>query len=132
MNDNRPSNPFGLRAVTPYLVVADVPAMIEFTETYFGAVLRMESHEHEDGTIMHAEVTIGDSVVMMGTPMGDVEASVTSLYVYVEDCDATWKQAVDQGAESVLAPADYPHGDRYGGFKDPCGNTWWAVTHVGK
>ena len=54
------------------------------------------------------------------------------MYVYVEDCDATFKTALAAGAVTVLEPDDYPHGDRYGGVKDPVGNIWWIVTHIGK
>ncbi len=79
----------------------------------------------------HAEVKIGDSVVMMGEPMDDMEQMPATLYLYVDDCDASYLKALAAGATSVLEPADYPHGDRYGGVKDCAGNVWWVTTHVG-
>ncbi len=54
------------------------------------------------------------------------------LYVYVDDCDATFTRALEAGAIEVMAVADHPHGDRYGGVRDACGNEWWLVTHIGR
>ena len=128
----QPQNPFGLHTATPYLVVENVPALIEFVQRIFGAELRGEPHRRDDGSVKHAEVTIGDSVVMMGEPIGEFTPMPASLYVYVDDCDKTYEAALRAGASSVLELADYPHGDRYGGVKDPAGNIWWVVTHVGR
>lgn len=125
------SNPFGLHTVTPYLVVEDVTALIGFLETVFGATLRGDPHHRDDGSVMHAEMVIGDSVVMMGEPTGNVGKASATLYTYVDDCDATFELALASGGTEVMKPADQPHGDRYGGVKDPCGNTWWVTTHIG-
>ncbi|QDT00536.1 VOC family protein [Adhaeretor mobilis] len=124
-------NPFGLHTITPYLIVQRVPELIEFLTELFGANQRGELHMRDDGSVKHAEVQIGDSVVMMGEPMTEFKAQPATLYTYVDDCDATYAKALEIGAESVLEPEDYPHGDRYGGIKDLAGNTWWVVTHVG-
>ncbi len=126
------SNPFGLHTVTPYLIVDQVEALIEFLKTVFSAELRGEVRFRDDGTVQHAEITIGDSVVMMGEPMGSLKAQPTSMYVYVDDCDTTYQTALDAGGESVMEPQLFPHGDRYGGVQDQSGNIWWIVTHVGK
>ncbi len=124
-------NPFGLQTVTPYLVIHDVAGVIQFVQEIFGAELRGDPTYRDDGTIQHAEVKIGDSVVMMGEPMGEFVPMPATLYTYVDDCDATYAAALAAGAESVLEPADHPHRDRYGGVRDNSGNIWWVVTHIG-
>lgn len=124
-------NPFGLSTITPYLIVKDVRALLSFVETVFAATRRGEPKMREDGSVMHAEVTIGDSVVMMGETTESIGPMPATLYVYVDDCDATYAAALQAGASEVTPPAVYPHGDRYGGVKDSQGNIWWAVTHVG-
>ncbi len=126
------SNPFGLHTITPYLIVPRIPELIAFLTELFGAEQRGDSQMRNDGSVQHAEVQIGDSVVMLGEPMAEFSATPATLYTYVDDCDATYAKALSMGATSVLEPADYPHGDRYGGIKDPSGNTWWVVTHTGQ
>ncbi len=125
-------NPFGLHTITPYLVADDVTSLIHFLKKVFDAELRGETTIREDGSIQHVEMQIGDSVVMMGEPAEETAPMPAMLYVYVDDCDATYKDALAAGATSIREPAVYPHGDRYGGIKDPTGNIWWVVTHVGK
>ena len=128
-------NPFGLHTITPYLVVEDVQRLIDFLQNVFMIELRGEIQFRKDGSVQHAELKMGDSVLMMGEPHSDLDdAQLTKfgLYVYVEDCDQTYNKAIESGAVSVIAPADYPHGDRYGGIKDFAGNTWWIVTHLGQ
>jgi uncharacterized glyoxalase superfamily protein PhnB len=130
MNDK--SNPFGLHTITPYLIVNDVSKLIEFLTALLGATLRGEPRAREDGSVMHAEVQIGDSVVMMGEPTAEHNAMPGAFYTYVTDCDKSYALALELGATSVLEPSDFPHGDRYGGVEDLAGNTWWLVTHVGQ
>ncbi len=125
-------NPFNLHTITPYLIIDKVPEQIEFLKKVFDAELRGELKYRKDGSVQHAEVTIGDSVVMMGTPVGAFESMNGGFYLYVGDCDKTYQKALDVGAESIMEPQDFPHGDRYGGVKDFNGNIWWIVTHVGK
>lgn len=124
-------NPFGLHTVTPYIIVSDVPELILFLQSVFDAKLRGAIKYRKDETVQHAEITIGDSVIMMGEPMDDLKSSPCTLYVYVEDCDEVYSKALKIGAHSVLEPTNYPHGDRYGGVKDFAGNIWWIVTHIG-
>lgn len=125
-------NPFGLNTITPYLIVPHVSDLVAFLIELFGATVRGETKTRGDGTIQHVEVLIGESVVMLGEPSGDSSPMPSTLYTYVEDCDATYAKALEMGAASVLEPANYPHGDRYGGIRDLSGNLWWLVTHVGK
>lgn len=82
-----------------------------------------------DGTIMHAEVRIGDSVVMMGESGGEFTPMPASIHLYVEDTDATYKRALRAGATSLREPADQFYGDRSAGVKDLAGNHWWIATH---
>ena len=124
-------NPFGLHTVTPYLVVHGVEPLLLFAQDVFGAELRGEPKYREDDSVQHVEIVIGDSVIMMGEPVGELPSLPASLYVYVDDCDATYARALAAGATAVLEPRVYPHGDRYGGVKDASGNLWWIVTHVG-
>jgi PhnB protein len=113
--------------VTPYLIVPDVARQIDFLTRAFGAVERGRV-PRGDGTIMHAEVVIGDSIVMMGEPTGDTAAMPAAIFLRVPDADAAYRAALDAGATSISEPKDQPHGHRYGGVKDPCGNLWWPAT----
>jgi uncharacterized glyoxalase superfamily protein PhnB len=120
--------PDGYHSVTPYLLVQDVASQLGFLKAAFGAdeMMRMPG---EGGAISHAEVRIGDSVVMMGQP-ADGRATPAALYLYVEDCDAVYKRAVQAGGESTEEPADQFYGDRRAAVKDPAGNSWWIATHI--
>ena len=82
------------------------------------------------GRIMHAELAIGDSVIMLGEAMPQWPAKSNSLYVYVEDVDTTYQRAIQAGATSVREPSNQFYGDRSGTVTDPFGNTWGIATHV--
>jgi uncharacterized glyoxalase superfamily protein PhnB len=119
----------GFSAITPYLLVEGVDRLLTFLPEAFGAqVLARETRP--DGSIMHAEVRIGDSMLMMGGAGGGFGPMPASLYLYVANCDAVYEQALQAGASSVFEVMDLPSGERYGGVKDPCGNVWWVATHV--
>ena len=120
--------PDGFHAVTPYLLVQDAAKLIAFLEQAFGA-RETERTSRPDGGVMHAQVQIGDSMVMMGEPT-DHPAQPASLYLYVQDVDATYARALAAGANAVSPPADQFYGDRSGGITDPAGNTWWIATHI--
>jgi len=120
--------PEGFHTVTPYLLVSGVPKLIEFLKKAFAAEVT-EYLAMPDGVVMHAEVKIGDSIIMMGDPRGTCTPTLTSLYLYVPDCDAVYKRAIQAGATSTMEPADQFYGDRNAGVKDPLGNTWWIATH---
>ena len=110
--------------VTPYLVIRDVAGEIAFVTAVFGAreLLRMP---REDGTIAHAEVMIGDSVVMMGEPQSTNDLMPAMLYLRVDDVDATYQQALAAGAESIREPANQEYGERSAGARDASGTTWY-------
>jgi PhnB protein len=120
--------PDGYHTVTPYLVVQGVPALIDFLKQAFDAqeIMRIP---RPDGAIMHAEVRIGDSAVMMGEAMGEFQPMPGSIHLYVNDADATYQRALQAGATSIMEPADQFYGDRSAGVVDPVGNRWWIATH---
>ncbi len=120
--------PEGSHTVTPYLIVEDAARVIEFAKQTFGAN-ETERMTEPGGRIMHAEIRVGDSLIMLGEPMGKFQPMPTMLYVYVPDTDATYRKALQAGGESVMEPADQFYGDRNAGVKDPCGNMWWIATH---
>ncbi|HVL73585.1 MAG TPA: VOC family protein [Beijerinckiaceae bacterium] len=121
--------PEGFHTVTPYLSVKGVDRLLDFVREAFGA--RVVEKVKDGARISHAQVLIGDSMVMMGDVTGTPwPPTPAGLYLYVPDCDRLYKKALKAGATSVLPVQDMPYGDRSGGVKDPCGNTWWISTHV--
>jgi PhnB protein len=128
--------PEGYHSVTPYLIVKGAAKAIDFYKNAFGAseVMRFPG---PNNTIMHAEIKIGDSVVMLADEHEDspyrnplaVGGTPVSLMVYVSDVDSVFKQAVSLGAESTSAVQDQFYGDRSGNLKDPFGHVWTVATH---
>jgi uncharacterized glyoxalase superfamily protein PhnB len=120
--------PDGYHSATPYLMVQGVAALIDFLKQAFGAdeIFRMP---RPDGAIMHAEVKIGDSMIMMGEAMGEHQPMPGSIYLYVNDADAVYQRALQAGATTMMEPGDQFWGDRQAGIKDPVGNFWWIATH---
>ncbi len=119
--------PDGYHTITPYLVVQGVPKLIDFLKEAFGGVEK-ECMTLPDGTVIHAEVRIGDSLVMMGEARGQFKPMPGSLYLYVPDTDAAYKRALQAGGMTTMEPADQFYGDRNAGVMDPAGNLWWIAT----
>ena len=118
-------------SVTPYLVVEGAEELLGFLQNTFGATIRGDDVlRGPDGKIGHAEVEIGDSIVMLADVPPDGEAMRSMLNLYVEDCDATFKKALAAGAESVRELEDQFYGDRSGGVRDKWGNQWYISTHI--
>jgi uncharacterized glyoxalase superfamily protein PhnB len=118
-------------SVTPYLVVEGAEEFLGFLQNAFGATVRGDDvMRGPDGRIGHAEVEIGDSVVMLADVPPDGEATRAMLNLYVEDCDATYKKALAAGAESWKELEDQFYGDRNGGVRDKWGNQWYISTHI--
>jgi PhnB protein len=115
--------------VTPYLTVRGAAKAIDFLKKAFGAEISREPLKRPDGTIMHAEVTIGDSRVMIADESEMAKATMSTLYLYVPNVDGVFQQAVKAGATKIMEPADMFYGDRSGGVKDPSGNSWFIATH---
>jgi PhnB protein len=120
--------PEGYHAVTPYLVAERAGKLVDFLKQAFGAeeTFRMAA---PDGSIMHAEIKIGDSMLMLGEASEQWKPMPCALYLYLKDSDAVYKRALQAGGTSIMEPADQFYGDRHGGVKDPSGNTWWIATH---
>ena len=121
----------GHSTVSVYLMADRPQQVIDFVTNVLGGSVLMRL-DREDGSLMHASLTIGDSVVMLGGASEAFPGFPVWLHVYVPDVDATYRRALDHGAESVQEPSEQGDGDRRGGVKDPAGNTWWIATHVGR
>ena len=122
------TQPDGFHTITPYLLVTDVSALIGFLKEALDG--RPEEPIDRDGsTIRHAKVRIGDSSVMMGHAR-EGKAQPAMLYVYVKDCDHSYRRALAAGATSIMPPSDQFYGDRTAGVRDPSGNQWWLATHI--
>jgi len=120
--------PEGYHSVTPTLNVQGAAKAIDFVKRAFGAeeLLRMPG---PGGAIQHAEVRIGDSIVMLSDAVRD-PAMPGSIFLYVEDADAVYEQARKAGATSLMPPTDMFWGDRMARVKDPVGNLWAIATHT--
>jgi PhnB protein len=117
------------RSVTPHFNPVRAPAMIEFLQKAFGAQ-EIYRAQLPDGTIPHAQVRIGDSIIGMGEAHGPYQPMPGTLHLYVPDADALYERALRAGAKSIQPVADQPYGDRSGGVTDPFGNRWFIATHV--
>lgn len=131
-----PQNPpEGYPSVMPYLHYEDSSAALEFLVRAFGFTEKVRMTD-DQGRVTHAEVQIGDGVVMLGTPPGDYEnpaklgSKTQSVYVYVDDVDAHCERAKEAGAKIVSEPEDKFYGDRSYGVADPEGHEWYFATHV--
>jgi PhnB protein len=128
--------PAGFHTVTPYLVVRGAAKAIDFYKRAFGAEERMRMPGPE-GRVMHAEIQIGDSILMLSDEMPDMGSkspqtlggSPGSLFLYVQDVDRAFQRAVDAGAQVKMAVADMFWGDRFGQVVDPFGHEWGLATH---
>jgi PhnB protein len=121
--------PPNYNTVDPYLPVKGVPAFIEFLVKAFAAKEELRV-PNPDGSIGHAEVRIGGSVLLMFDSKETWPATPAFLRVYVEDADATFRQALDAGATSLTPLQNSFLGERGGRVKDPFDNIWWIVTRV--
>jgi PhnB protein len=121
--------PDGYSTVTPYLIVRGASELIDFVKDAFGAEERGRM-EGPDGTIGHAEVKIGDSVIMIADGNDEWPSTPAMLHLYVEDCDSVFERALKAGAKSVREPEDQFYGDRSATVTDSFGNSWSLATHV--
>jgi PhnB protein len=129
--------PYGYHVVTPYLTVRDAAQAIEFYKKAFGAEERVRM-PGPDGKIMHAELRLGDSVIMLGeenlamsSPSpASLGGTASGIMIYCEDVDQAFDRALRSGAKAIMPPADMFWGDRYGQLVDPFGHKWSIGTHV--
>lgn len=121
--------PDNYSTVSPYLIVDGASRTIEFLETVFGAV-ELRRFPDPAGKLLHSEVRIDDTVLMIADG-GDGWPPVPShVHVYVEDVDATYKRALENGGTSVQEPLKKDDADKRGGVKDAGGTTWWIATKM--
>jgi PhnB protein len=128
--------PEGYHSVTPYLAVDDASAAIEFYKQAFGATERMRMPA-PNGKIGHAEVEIGDSLIMLSDPFPqsttrppkELGGTTSGVFLYVEDVDAAFQQVVAAGGTAAMEPADMFWGDRFGSVLEPFGHHWSLATH---
>jgi len=123
------AKPDRYHSITPYLVVEDAQRYIEFLQTVFAATY-VECVRNAEGKIGHAEVQIGDSIIMVGSKCQDSQTNSTMLYLYVEDTDSIYNKAIEAGATSLMEPKDQFYGDRNALIEDFSGNKWCIATHV--
>jgi len=129
--------PEGYHTLSAYLAVDDASEAIEYYKRAFGAKERVRM-DAPGGKIGHAELEIGDSVIMLSDPFpqastrppSELGGTSSSVFMYVEDVDAVVKQAVDGGATVTMEVADQFWGDRFGTITDPFGHVWSIATHV--
>jgi PhnB protein len=121
--------PAGYHSVTPCLIIADPRQQIQFMREAFSASIK-EISEGPGGTVMHATIWIGDTIVMLGPASPNHPPLASMLYVYVPDVDSVYASALAAGGSSLQAPADQFYGDRVSGVSDPAGNQWWIATHI--
>jgi PhnB protein len=129
--------PAGARTVTPYLFISGAARAIEFYERAFGAK-EIDRSPMPDGTLIHATIKIGDSVIMLSDafPRGDSTSptsagtTTVNLHIYSKDVDKLWDQAVAAGAEPTMPLEDQFWGERYGKLRDPFGHVWSVSMRV--
>lgn len=130
--------PEGYHTVTPYIAIKDAAKAIEFYQKAFDAI-EVEKCLSPDGKIMHAVIKIGNSLIMLSDEMPGSDCGISSpetlkgatsmLFIYVEDADAFFNQAVREGATIKMPLCDVFWGDRYGQLMDPFGHSWSIATH---
>lgn len=117
------------RTLTPYLVVPDADAEIRFLRAVFGATER-SCQRNPDGSVMHAEIDVGNSLVMLGQAGATWKPLPAALYAWVPDVDAAYARALAAGGTSESAPEDKPYGHRNAGVIDQNGVTWWIGSPI--
>ncbi len=129
--------PKGFHSVTPSLMVDGAAKAIDFYKKALGAE-ELSRFPGPDGRIMHAEIRIGDSVIMLGDEMPEqgargpksIGGTPVTLFIYGENVDAAWKRAVDAGAKPIMPLMDQFWGDRAGSIEDPFGHHWWLAQRI--
>ena len=118
-----------LHMVTVYFHPVGAPKFIDFLQNAFGAEV-VERHQSNEGFVYHAKVRLGDSIVEMGEAHDQWQSMPSAIYMYVEDVDATYKQALSAGATSAKEPSNEPYGDRSAWVNDEFGNVWYLSSQI--
>ena len=126
---NEPYKPAGYTSVAPYLIVSGAADTMEFLKRVFDAV-ELRRFDNPDGTVMHAEVRVDDTVLMLADSAPNWPAIPAHVHIYVSDVDAAYERALAAGATSLQEPVQKEDADRRAGVSDPGGTTWWIATQV--
>jgi PhnB protein len=121
--------PEGFHTLTAYLLVADTEKEVEFAKAAFGGQT-IHISRLPDGSIMHATLKIGTSMLMLGQVSGEMKPVASMLFMYVENVDDAYRRAVKSGGKQVHEPMDQMWGDRAGAVSSPNGIQWWIATHI--
>lgn len=121
--------PEDMPTVAPGFSVTDAGKFVEFLKSAFGATEAFR-HDEPDGTVRHARLRIGNSIVTVGQAHGEFQPMPSAMYMYVDDSDAVYKRAIEAGATSVFPVSDQGYGDRLGGVTDPFGHQWYISTNL--
>ena len=132
MTDPKDWKPRSYSSVSPYLVVAGAQKVIDFAKDVFNAT-ELRRYDMPDGSIMHAEIRIDDTVIMLGDGGPEFPPFASLIHVYVDDADTVYGRALEAGATPLEAPKTREGDpDKRGSVKDPCGNTWAIATQLPK
>jgi uncharacterized glyoxalase superfamily protein PhnB len=123
------SIPTNCQTVIPYLIIENAQSFLTFMQDLFAAEIISE-HHHEDSSVMHAELKIGNATIMCGSASAEWQPLDSSLFIYVENADISYYKALELGCTSVMPLSDQEYG-RTCGVKDVYGNIWW-ITSVGE
>ena len=120
--------PEGYHTVTPFLLVQKADQLIKFIENAFNGTLTYKMEE--DGSIRHATMQIGNSMIMLAEANEEFQPMPCMLHLYVEDVDSIYEQALESGGTSLREPENQFYGDRSAGIRDDWNNQWWIATHI--
>lgn len=118
--------PGGYQRVMPYLIIKNATDFYNFMQKVFEATEKMKIMRN-DSHIMHAELQIGESIIMFADSTDEIKTHTAGLFVYVNDADETYNKALQEGATSVMPMSNQEYG-RSGGVQDPFGNVWWITS----
>ena len=119
--------PNGHQTIMPYLIVPGAEKFSAFMQKVFGAEETFKRLREDEKTVMHAEIKIGNSTIMFADATDKFKSNTAALFIYVENADASYKKAIDEGAATVMELSDQDYG-RTCGVSDPFGNTWWITS----
>ena len=126
MEKTMQNKPHRFGELTPYFTVTDADYFITFLSEVFAAKIVKDSR-YEDGTLQHARLQIGDSLLMLNQANGTYAAMQMQMHLNVANVDDTLAKAISKGATSIMKPMLRPHGDKMAGFCDPMDNIWWVA-----
>jgi PhnB protein len=122
--------PFGYHSVNPYFVVDRAEDFVAFLVDVFAGTVQGDREVRSDGSVDHADVLIGDSLIMISAASEKYPARPCVNFVYVTDVDATYTLALEAGCREIIPPRQQDWGDRVAGIFDPFDNRWWIATHL--